>query len=179
MNEDCKTLFKILPFYSFSLTTFAVQLIIYIMTFKQKVYGQFLALVNNKIAELQKTLSDLRESAANETKSTAGDKHETALAMLQIEQENTNRQISDVLLQKDFLEKIDPAVKSMRVASGSLVKTNKGYFFLSVGLGKLQVEGTTVIALSLESPLGGKLRGLKVNDTAEINGNSYVIESIE
>jgi hypothetical protein len=42
---------------------------------------------------LQQVLADLKESGANETKSTAGDKHETALAMLQIEQANTRGQL--------------------------------------------------------------------------------------
>ena len=34
---------------------------------------------------LQQVLNDLKESGVNETKSKAGDKHETTLAMLQIE----------------------------------------------------------------------------------------------
>jgi len=58
------------------------------MTLKQKAHQHYLQMVNDKISLLRQDLAGLRESGANETKSTAGDKHETALAMLQIEQAN-------------------------------------------------------------------------------------------
>lgn len=128
---------------------------------------------------LQKLLNDLKESGANETKSTAGDKHETALAMLQIEQANTRGQMQEVLLQKAALEKINPTLSVQMIVTGSLIKTNRGYFFMSTALGKATIENITVIALSPQSPLGQKLMGLKAGDTAAINDIDYVIESIE
>jgi hypothetical protein len=63
------------------------------MTLKQKIYNYYLQLINDKVHLLQQVLADLKESGSNETKSTAGDKHETALAMLQIEQANTRGQL--------------------------------------------------------------------------------------
>jgi hypothetical protein len=63
------------------------------MTLKQKIYNYYLQVINDKVYMLQQVLADLKESGANETKSTAGDKHETALAMLQIEQANTRGQL--------------------------------------------------------------------------------------
>lgn len=65
-------------------------------------------------------------------KSTAGDKHETALAILQIEQENVNRQLENLLSQKHTIQKIDRATRGKQVANGALVKTSKGYLFLSI-----------------------------------------------
>ncbi|MDB5247601.1 MAG: hypothetical protein JWQ40_1995 [Segetibacter sp.] len=149
------------------------------MTFKEKIYSGCVQLIRNKIGLLQNALADLKQSASNETKSTAGDKHETALAMLQIEQENINKQLTDALAQKLVLVKIDPAVRPVKIVNGSLVKTNKGYFFLSVALGKIVADEVTVIALSPQSPLGIKLMGLKENDSVIMNGTSYIIESIE
>lgn len=128
---------------------------------------------------LQQVLNDLKESGTNETKSTAGDKHETALAMLQIEQANTRGQLQEVLLQKVALEKINPALSAQVIVTGSLIKTNRGYFFMSTALGKAVVEDITVMALSPQSPLGQKLMGLKVEATAGINDIKYVIETIE
>ncbi|MFM2326938.1 MAG: hypothetical protein RIR31_1140 [Bacteroidota bacterium] len=148
------------------------------MTFKQKTYNHYLQEVNDKISLLQHILADLKESGTNETKSTAGDKHETALAMLQIEQANTRGQLQVALEQKTALEKINPAITAAEVVNGSLIKTNKGYLFLSIALGKAIIDGNIVIALSPQSPLGQKLMGLKITATAEINNNSYLIESI-
>jgi len=148
------------------------------MTLKEEIYKRCLQLINDRISFLQKALHDLTESAGNETKSTAGDKHETALAMLQIEQENTGRQLKDALANKLVLNQINIHHTSTSIVWGSLVKTNKGYLFISIALGKIFLDQTTVFALSAQSPLGKKLLGLKVNDSAEINGTMYFIESI-
>jgi len=149
------------------------------MTLKQKIYDHYLRLVNEKITMLQKVLDDLKESGANETKSTAGDKHETALAMLQIEQANTRAQLQEVLNQQAALEKINPDIHADTILNGSLIKTNRGYLFMSVALGRAVVDDVAVIALSPQSPLGQKLRGLKVGETAEINNIAYLVERIE
>jgi len=149
------------------------------MTLKQKIYDHYLRLVNEKITMLQKVLDDLKESGANETKSTPGDKHETALAMLQIEQANTRAQLQEVLNQQAALEKINPDIHADTILNGSLIKTNRGYLFMSVALGRAVVDDVAVIALSPQSPLGQKLRGLKVGETAEINNIAYLVERIE
>ena len=148
------------------------------MTFKQKVYGQYLQSLNDKIRLLRTALDDLKESSSNETKSTAGDKHETALAMLQIEQKNVSQQLKESVDQKVLFERINPNIIKPEAGTGSLLKTSGGYFFLSIALGKIVVDGITIIAISARSPLGQKLIGLKVNDTAEIKGTRYVVENI-
>lgn len=135
--------------------------------------------VNDKLSLLQQVLADLKESGSNETKSTAGDKHETALAMLQIEQANVGAQLQDVLEKKAALEKIDPALSSSKIINGSLVKTDKGYLFISTALGKATIDGHPVIALSPRSPLGQKLMGLSAGDVAAINNTEYVIGAVE
>ena len=149
------------------------------MKLKRKIYNHYLAMVQRKVAMLQMVLNDLKASGANETKSTAGDKHETALAMLQIEQANTRAQLQEVLNQQAALEKINPDIHADIILNGSLIKTNRGYLFMSVALGKSVVDGVAVIALSPQSPLGKKLMGLKVGETAEINNTGYLIENIE
>ncbi|MEO8821800.1 MAG: hypothetical protein ABI267_00655 [Ginsengibacter sp.] len=149
------------------------------MTLKQKVHQHYLQIVNDKIILLQQDLADLKESGANETKSTAGDKHETALAMLQIEQANKRQQLNQVIAQKILVEKINPIIVATMIVNGSLIKTDKGYLFMSVALGKAVVEEITFTALSPQSPLGKELMGLKAGDTANINNRSYYIETIE
>lgn len=149
------------------------------MKLKQKIYNHYLHLINEKVNMLQQVLADLKESGANETKSTAGDKHETALAMLQIEQANKRAQLQEVLTQKAALEKIDPLLTAALIVNGSLIKTNRGYLFMSIALGKTVIDNNTVIALSPQSPLGQKLMGLKTGDTALINEMKYDIEEIK
>ncbi len=146
---------------------------------KQKIYNHYMQLVDEKINILQQVLSDLKESGTNETKSTAGDKHETALAMLQIEQANKRAQLQEIITQKNTLEKINPNITATVIVNGSLVKTNRGYLFISTALGKAIIDNIPVIALSAQSPLGQKLMGLKPGEHAAINKIDYQIESIE
>lgn len=149
------------------------------MRFKENVYRAYRQLLDEKIMQVQQTLQDLHKSAANETKSTAGDKHETALAMLQIEQENKRKQLSEFLHQKTLLDKIDPTIVSTSVLNGSLVQTDKGYFFISTALGRITLEGKTLFALSPASPLGQKLMHLKITDRVQLNERSYIVINIE
>lgn len=150
-----------------------------VMLLKQKVYEHYLQLIREKISLLQTILDDLKESGSNETKSTAGDKHETALAMLQIEQENNRRQLKEAQEQLAMFEKIDPNSSSAHITKGSLVKTDKGYLFISIALQKIKLEGLTIIGISPLSPLGKKITGLKAGEMAEINGVTYLIEHID
>ena len=149
------------------------------MTLKQKIYNHYLHTINDKIAGLQKVLTDLKESGANETKSTAGDKHETALSMLQIEQANVRGQLKEAQQQQATLKKINPELSPASIVPGSLIKTNKGYLFLSIAAGKAIIEGNTVMALSPQSPLGQQLLLTNKGETVTINTMTYTIESIE
>lgn len=148
------------------------------MSLKQKVYAEFLGLLLDKIAAVEQVLADLKETGSNETKSTAGDKHETALAMLQIEQANTRAQLQELQGQQSILGRIDPGLSPEMIVTGSLIKTNRGYFFMSTALGKRVIADKTVTALSGQSPLGQKLMGAKAGDRILMNETEYLIESI-
>jgi transcription elongation GreA/GreB family factor len=147
-------------------------------TFRDKIFDHCLKQVEDLITLYKNNLKDLHDSAANETKSTAGDKHETALAMLQIEQKNIQARLEEAKQRKQVLENFRRIPSSGRITNGSLVKTSRGYFLLTIALGKLQVEGLTIMSLSGASPLGSGMAGLQKGDSFEFNGLDYVIEDI-
>lgn len=149
------------------------------MAFKEKVYQAYHQLITDKIASLNRTLNDLSESSKNETKSSAGDKYETTRAMLQLEKDKVVTQLSEAQQQKALLEQIGFVPSSNTIGKGSLVKTNIGYLFISIAMGKVVINSKTVISLSPQSPLGSKLMGLQVNDSVGINGTTYLVETIE
>lgn len=148
------------------------------MNFKQKTHTHCMNQLNIKIAGLTQQLSELRESVEDDTKSSAGDKHETSRAMLQIEQENCAKQINELMQQVRILETLKPSLYSGVIQNGSLIITNKGYLYISIPLGKIKVENKEVITCTARSPLGSKLLGLNSGDSVEFNGNKYTIESI-
>ena len=148
------------------------------MTFKQKIYKHYLQLVQDRIDAFRDMITALTEDSKNDAKGSAGDKHETALSMMHIEQEKLNAKLKEVLDQKAVLDKIDSLFVAETIILGSLVKANGIYLYLSLALPKINVDGINVIALSPQSPLGNKLMGNKVGFTFEINTTKYTIEEI-
>lgn len=149
------------------------------MTFKQKIYQQYSQLVQDRIDVFKDMIVALTEDSKNDAKGSAGDKHETALSMMHIEQEKLTTKLKEVLAQKAVLDKMNPEIASEIISLGSLVKANGIYLYLSLALPKINIDGINVIALSPQSPLGSHLMGNKVGFTFEINGTKYLIESIE
>lgn len=149
------------------------------MTLKQRIHQHYLQVVQANIQRLQAVLADLKESGANETKSTAGDKHETALAMLQLEQEKVRNQLASVQLQLSVINALQPDKINSIVVPGSLVKTDRGFLYVSIAAGKAVIEGHTVIALSPQSPLGAKLLKAYAGQTVIFQTVAYRIESVE
>ncbi len=148
------------------------------MIVKEDLRNKCLGMLNDKINALQKILHELQQSAANETKSTAGDKHETALAMLQIEQENTGRQLQVLLGQRLQLQQLDLSKSATIIGKGSLVYTNKGLVFISVGIGKFHMGNNMIMVVSHASPLGSMLVGKKVGETVQCNSIDYRVDEI-
>jgi transcription elongation GreA/GreB family factor len=148
------------------------------MTFKQKIQTHYLQLVQDRIDVFKDMIVALTEDSKNDAKGSAGDKHETALSMMHIEQEKLNTKLREVLAQKAVLDKIDAATIAETIIVGSLVKANGIYLYLSVALPKINIEGINIIALSPQSPLGNKLMGNTLGFTFEINTTKYLIEEI-
>ena len=149
------------------------------MTFKQKTHQHYLQLVQDRIDVFKDMIIALTEDSKNDAKGSAGDKHETALSMMHIEQEKLNHKLKEVFAQKAVLDKIDSTTIARTIIVGSLVKANGIYLYLSAALPKIAVDGINIIALSPQSPLGNKLMGNEVGFGFEINGTRYVIQNIE
>lgn len=137
---------------------------------KHLVHGTAIELVADKLKGIQQEFDALQESLLSETKSSAGDKHETGRAMAQLEQEKLSRQLSETRKTLEGLKQIDPHKTSPNIGFGSLVKTNRGYFFLSVGIGPINVDKTRVFCITAGSPLGQKILNKHQGDQVEMNG---------
>ena len=148
------------------------------MEFKQKIHTHYLQMVQDRIDVFRDMISALTEDSKNDAKGSAGDKHETALSMMHIEQEKLTHKLKEAITQKAILDKIDASKTTENIISGSLVKANGIYLYLSVALPKITIDGINVIALSPQSPLGSHLMGNKVGFQFEINKTHYTIESV-
>jgi len=148
------------------------------ISLKHKIVTYYIQQVDDKLDAFRDMIVALTEGAANDAKGSAGDKHETALSMMHIEQEKLNRKIAEFQEQRAILEKINPDATSAKIALGSLVKANGMYLFVSAALPKIIIDGVSIIALSPQSPLGAKMMGMEIGGAFEINGTKYIIQEV-
>jgi transcription elongation GreA/GreB family factor len=145
---------------------------------KHQILHRYKELVQDRIDVFQDMISGLTIDAQNDAKGSAGDKHETALSMMHIEQEKLNHKLKEVLEQKSILDKIDATSIHKRVALGSVVQANGMTLFISTALPKITLIDKTIFALSPQSPLGSQLMGKEVGTSFDMNGKQYTIESV-
>jgi hypothetical protein len=148
------------------------------MAFKHKIHTHYTLLIQDKIDVFRDMIVALTEDSKNDAKGSAGDKHETALSMMHIEQEKINRKLAEVLAQKSILDKINSSAISNKISLGSLVQTNGMLLYISTALPKISIDNKSIIAVSSQSPLGNKLMGNEVGFQFEINSTKYLVEAI-
>lgn len=149
------------------------------MTHKEEIRHELIKIINDKIEVVNDSIHSAKVSQENDTKSTAGDKHETGRAMLHLEQESNQKQLSKLLLLKQSLLSIDIKSKQTKISTGSLIHTTQGTYFLSIGIGKITVRKKIVLAISLASPIGQQLAEKKNGDTFIFQGKTISITAIE
>lgn len=127
---------------------------------------------------IQHVLNDIKESLNDEEKSTVGDKHHVTRAMLQIEQENSGRQLVEVEKLEAVLGKIDLDLATENVHLGSLVQTSQATYFISISAGEMKIDNNTIYCVSTESPIGALLLGKHPGETIEFNEKSILIKEV-
>ena len=101
------------------------------MNLKEQLYNVCLEIVNERQANIQSNFAGIQEAMFSETKSSAGDKHETGRAMLQIEREKLGNQLAEIQKVKEILLKIDPTIVATQGSLGSIVYTSHANYFIN------------------------------------------------
>lgn len=148
------------------------------MDFKKQLLVKCFSFVEEREKTIQEIILSNQKSLASETKSSAGDKHETGRAMLQLEMEKAGQQLASIKLLKETLQKVDIENTSEKIRLGSLVITNKGNYFLAISMGKVSIEKTPYFVVSVVSPIGKLLLGKQKGDAFNFNGMQYQILGI-
>jgi transcription elongation GreA/GreB family factor len=135
--------------------------------------------VSNKIETIKANLSNIQEALTSETKSSAGDKHETGRAMLQIEREKLGERLKVAEEMGNTLFSINQGEESIRIGLGSLVFTSNNNFYIAIPSGLYSNQVEKVYCISLQSPIGNLLFGKAKGDFFEFNGKRVDILSVE
>lgn len=145
---------------------------------KSRIVAEIDFILKTKITELERVIHEVQQSANQESKSSMGDKYETGRAMVQNEVFMLQTQLAALKNDFETINSIDFNLKVDKVIQGSLVETSTGWFLISIGLGKITVDGKSLFCISINSPLGQELKGKSVAEAYLINGKTAQIRSI-
>ncbi|RZN83875.1 MAG: 3-oxoacyl-ACP synthase [Winogradskyella sp.] len=148
------------------------------MNIKQQLYNQCQDRLNQRLEVIKHKISDVQNALQSETKSTAGDKHETGRAMLQLEREKAGNQMAQLQKQIELLHKINPELVTKKVALGSVVKTSEANYFIAVSVGEIKIKGKGYFGISAATPIGQLLLSKQVGDTIQFRSQHFTIIEI-
>ncbi|GGF19296.1 hypothetical protein [Echinicola rosea] len=137
---------------------------------KKEVYQELYRLLLEKQKEIVESIGQLKQSAAEDTKSSAGDKYETGREMVRQEIDKAELMHREYRVQMDRLKSIDPSEKHEKVKIGSLVATDRAAMFIAVGFGKIEVNGQVVFVISPQAPLARLMMDKTTGESFTFNG---------
>jgi len=136
---------------------------------KEQLYKACTVFVNNSLETVTNVIDSNKKALYSETKSSAGDKHETGRAMLQLEMEKAGQQLAGINLMAEILDKVSIEKSSEIACLGSLIITSKATYFLAISIGKVLVETAGYFVISVQSPIGKQLLGKKIGAVISFN----------
>lgn len=142
---------------------------------KQLMVDHLKQMISIRSEEIKQMIRSVEQSRNTETKSSAGDKFETGRAMMQLEIDKYNLQLSQNLSLLADLSKINLTKSHQQVELGSLLKTHAGIYFISIGLGIVEISKTKIFCISLASPIGKLLFQKKENESIFFNSKQHTI----
>ena len=145
---------------------------------KKFIYDDLLQNLNEKLNSIEFLIISAIDSRDSDSKSSAGDKHETSRAKIQLEIDNYSKQKLNIIEKLKVLGAIDIRKKYNKVENGALVETNVGFFFIAIGLGRWTVNSEQIFVISLASPIGKLLKDKVVSSSFIFRSLNYKIIKI-
>ena len=131
-------------------------------------------------AEARAAMEELSSSLGKETKSTAGDKHETGRAMVQREMEQAGERLARCEVMHAVASRLDLDRNRTSVGPGAIVVSGETRLLIGVGLGPFEVPGIGRFhAISADAPIAVALSNGRAGEQREFRGRSWGIQSVD
>lgn len=145
---------------------------------RSRVLDAFRILLSHRLEEALRELALLDEAAAAETKSSAGDKYETAREMIAQSRTLQEKGRAEAQAGLDWIERIAQVEPDGIVHAGSLVHSDLGWHLVGALTTAVTVDGTGIQGITLSSPLGQALKGKSKELVLEWRGRAVRILEI-
>lgn len=132
---------------------------------------------NKRISNYKNEIDIIKESIESNDKS-GDDDDDSGNGKLFNDLEKNSQHLNDAQKMLDSLKTISPKMVSDTVVLGSLVKTTSNHFFISISAGKVDIEGLSAFAISMNSPIGMLLKNKRKGDIVDFNGNAFTITEV-
>ena len=149
------------------------------MKLKEELYSQCQAFVDARLKAIQNTIDEIQISLTSETKSSAGDKHETGRAMLQLEREKAGQQLAEIQKLNQLLSKIDVSKTTATIGLGSIVFTTQANYFIAISAGEIKSSDQSFYAISANTPIAKLLLGKTTGDCIAFRDQVFEITKVE
>ncbi|MBC6999095.1 3-oxoacyl-ACP synthase [Cytophaga sp. FL35] len=148
-------------------------------TLKEELFRFCTEFVKSRISRITSSIDEIEESLQSETKSSAGDKHETGRAMIQLEREKLGAQLAEAERMLQIVSRIVKTGDSNKVVLGSLVFTNAGNYYLSVSAGEFKNSELSVFCISAATPIGKLLLGKEIGNQISFRDKNITVLEIK
>ena len=118
------------------------------------------------LLQLERGITQAREAANLEEKSSAGDKFETTRAMMHLEMESFIRRRADTLSSLSKVDQIKPIHQDI-VEQGAIVETDQGTYFIGISAPSIEIDHKLIRCLSTDAPLYKAMQGKMTEDDIE------------
>ncbi len=137
-----------------------------------------ISFAEERIGRIQNNINSINDSLKSETKSSAGDKHETGRAMIQLEREKLGYQLYEAEKMKQALAGINSQSSRANIGQGSLVVTTDSVYYISISAGVFKMGATQIYCVSALSPIGKKLLGKSQGHCFDFNQKTICIKNV-
>jgi uncharacterized protein YukE len=146
---------------------------------KRRIVSALSAHLEAQFSEALNRLNSLHEALESESKSSAGDKHETGRARVHEEMRQVNDTLQRIGAQRAELELLSTRVDvPLRVAPGVLVETDGPWVLMGLALGRMQVDDLVVYSVSNDAPLAQAWKGAVPGDTVNLGPETRTIRGL-
>ncbi len=149
------------------------------MSFKLSVHNACLNQINLRLQELEASISEAEEAMKGEIKSSMGDKYETSREIIQSEINKRLEVKSNLMEIKNNLSEIDPSDKLKTIQKGSLIATDKMIFYIAGSVGKVEVDGKSVMVISERAPIFETLKLFNTQSKVQFHTQEFQLLGAE
>lgn len=134
-------------------------------------------ILQNQVKDIDYQLKQLIMDGAKEGKSSAGDKYETQGEMIKQSRDLLDIQLERTKRMLAYAMNI-PIREHSSVQEGVLIKIPMGWIFVSVSLGKVEMDGQEYHFVSMDSPIFTALKDKRIGDKVLFRGKKIVVEDL-